>query len=54
MSQEKLQAYFDRVGYEDNARATLATFSDLLRCHVLSIPFENLDVMLGSRLTLAQ
>lgn len=42
-----LGAYFGRIGYGGTAAATLATLRDLHWRHVTSIPFENLDVLLG-------
>lgn len=41
-----LQRYFLRVGFESHATADLATLGALLRAHVCSVPFENLDVQL--------
>lgn len=42
-----LEAYLDRIGYGGPRRATLPVFEALHRAHVGSIPFENLDVVLG-------
>ncbi|MCI0677905.1 MAG: arylamine N-acetyltransferase [Actinobacteria bacterium] len=42
-----LQGYLDRVGFEGIPRPDLETLRDLHRGHVTSIPFENLDVLLG-------
>jgi len=42
-----LDAYFDRIGYSDGLTATLATLEQLLFAHATSIPFENLDILLG-------
>lgn len=47
-----LQAYLDRIGYPGTVTPTLRTLRALLRHHALAIPFENLDVQLGRRLTL--
>lgn len=43
----KLRNYLQRVGYSGGLRPSTDTLATLLRCHVLSIPFENLDVQLG-------
>lgn len=43
----QLPAYFARIGYRGVARPDLLTLRRLLRAHVLSVPFENLDVQLG-------
>ncbi len=48
----QLQPYLDRIGYTGTATPTLATLGALLRRHALAIPFENLDVQFGRRLTL--
>lgn len=42
-----LAAYFGRIGYEGPREPTLATLNGILARHVESIPFENLDVLLG-------
>jgi N-hydroxyarylamine O-acetyltransferase len=43
----QLPRYFARIGYTGVARPDLLTLRRLLRAHVLSVPFENLDVQLG-------
>jgi N-hydroxyarylamine O-acetyltransferase len=42
-----LKAYLERVGWSGGTRPTFATLTGLLRAHMSSIPFENLDVLLG-------
>ncbi len=42
-----LDAYFRRIGYAHGRAPTLATLHALCAAHVQSIPFENLDVLLG-------
>ncbi len=42
-----LDAYFARIQYGGPTDPTLETLSSLLRAHMLAIPFENLDVLLG-------
>lgn len=49
----QLQRYFDRIGFAGKAKADLGTLGALLRCHAMSVPFENLDVQLGRLLTTA-
>ena len=46
-----LSPYFDHIGYRGDARADFATLRSLLQAHVTSVPFENLNVQLGRRLT---
>ncbi len=42
-----LDAYFARIGYGGSRAPTLETLNALMAAHVQSIPFENLDVLLG-------
>ncbi len=42
-----LEAYFARIGYDGPRAPTLATLHGLTAAHTQSIPFENLDVLLG-------
>lgn len=46
-----LRSYLHRVGFEATVQPSRETLAALLRCHVLSIPFENLDVQLGVAVT---
>ena len=52
LSPAQLSRYFARVGYRADAKPTLATLRELHRAHLLSIPYENLDIHLGVPLTL--
>ena len=47
----KLRRYLRRVGYEGSVCPSPETLATLLRSHVLSVPFENLDVQLGVPVT---
>jgi arylamine N-acetyltransferase len=40
-------AYFDRIGYRGPAERTVETVHELVAAHNRSIPFENLDPLLG-------
>ena len=42
-----LPAYFQRIGFSGEPAANLATLRALHHAHATSIPFENLDVLLG-------
>lgn len=42
-----LDAYLERTGYRGPLEPTAATLAGLHRHHVLAIPFENLEIMLG-------
>jgi arylamine N-acetyltransferase len=44
-----LDAYLDRIGWRRPLAADLATVSGLLDRHIIAIPFENLDVLFGTR-----
>jgi N-hydroxyarylamine O-acetyltransferase len=48
-----LEAYFERIGYPGKAVATLAALKELHWRHASTIPFENLDVLLGRPVDLA-
>ena len=47
-----LDAYFARIGYRGSGAPTLATLNAVVRAHVETIPFENLDVLLGAPIEL--
>lgn len=47
-----LEAYLHRVGYDGPRAPSLETLSGLMRAHLDSIPFENLDVILGDEIRL--
>lgn len=42
-----LDAYLDRIGYTGPAEPSQASLAALHRAHLVTIPFENLDLMLG-------
>ncbi|KHO28094.1 arylamine N-acetyltransferase [Mycolicibacterium setense] len=42
-----LAAYFDRIGYQGRASADAETLRNVVAAHGRSIPFENLDPLLG-------
>lgn len=48
-----LGLYLERIGFDGNAIPSAESLSALLRCHILSVPFENLDVQLGIPVTTA-
>ncbi|OYX63232.1 MAG: hypothetical protein B7Y89_06680 [Novosphingobium sp. 32-60-15] len=47
----QLQAYFDRIGFAYPVAADFQTLDAIIRAHTQAIPFENIDVQLGRRLT---
>lgn len=48
-----LDAYLKRIDYRGPVAPTLPTLHALVHAHVLAIPFENLDVLLGRPILLA-
>lgn len=49
---ERLSAYFERIGYGGSCDKTSKTLSDLQDAHLQSIPYENIDILLGVPLSL--
>jgi N-hydroxyarylamine O-acetyltransferase len=47
-----LEKYFDRIGYIGNSDKDIATLTDITRCQLFSVPFENLDVQAGKIVSL--
>ncbi|MEO8425095.1 MAG: arylamine N-acetyltransferase [Actinomycetota bacterium] len=47
-----LGAYLSRIGHTGGLEPTVETLAALHRAHVLSIPFENLDILLGKPIRL--
>lgn len=47
LSEGDLRAYFDRIGFDGEARADRMTLASIVRAHAASIPFENLNPLLG-------
>lgn len=48
----EVQAYLDRIGYAGPLAPTAETLRALHRRHMLSVPFENLDIGLGREIVL--
>ncbi|WP_127755106.1 arylamine N-acetyltransferase [Devosia sp. 1566] len=49
-----LNAYFERIGFAGSIAPTLGTLDQLVQLHPASIPFENLDPLLGEPVLLDQ
>lgn len=47
LTPSELDAYLDRIGYDGPREASLAVLSSIVAAHVRTIPFENVDVLLG-------
>jgi N-hydroxyarylamine O-acetyltransferase len=39
-----LQQYFDRIGFQESGKVDIETITDMMRCQLFTVPFENLDV----------
>lgn len=48
-----LESYLERIGLGDVPTADVAGLREMHEAHVTSVPFENLDIMLGRRIDLA-
>lgn len=48
-----INAYFNRIGYNASCAPTLENLHALTYAHAKSIPFENLDVLLGQPIRLS-
>ena len=47
-------AYLDRIGYLGSTHPTAENLRALQRAHLFSVPFENLDISLGRKITVQQ
>jgi N-hydroxyarylamine O-acetyltransferase len=45
-----VQAYLDRINYEGSTAPTLDTLRAIHRAHLLTVPFENLDIARGRKI----
>lgn len=52
LSEADLQAYFDRIGFSGEARPDKETLAALVAAHTRTIPFENLNPLLGLEVSL--
>ena len=48
-----LGRYFARIGYSDPVNVDLDTLNGIMQAHAQSVPFENLDVLLGRPIDLS-
>jgi N-hydroxyarylamine O-acetyltransferase len=49
---KKIRAYLKRIGFEGTAKANFITLHRLQRRHLMTVPYENLDIMRGVPLSL--
>ncbi len=47
MTMKQIDAYLERIGYSGPREVSVATLKQLHLAHMLSVPFENLDIHLG-------
>lgn len=47
-----LADYLKRIGYQGQAHADLASLTQIMRCQLFTVPFENLDVQAGKVVSL--
>ena len=47
-----LKKYFERTNYNSEINAHISTVSEIMRCQLFSVPFENLDVQAGKIVSL--
>jgi N-hydroxyarylamine O-acetyltransferase len=50
----KIQSYLQRIGYNKPVRPDIDTLHGLHTAHLLTIPFENLDIHLGNSIQLTE
>ncbi len=48
-----IEAYFNRIGYAGTPSPTLACLREVLHCHPLAIPFENIDSLVSGKVSLS-
>ena len=44
LSKEEAEQHFTRINYTGSNEPTVEVLTELHRCHILSVPFENLSV----------
>lgn len=49
----QIDAYLKRIGYQGSREPSAETLKQLHRAHILSVPFENLDIPLGRSIDLS-
>ena len=47
MTRFSLELYFKRIHFRGTAKADIATVAAMMRCQLLTVPFENLDIQAG-------
>ena len=52
MDKQRVRKYLDRIGYAGDIEATKQVLIAIQRAHLLSVPYENMDILAGKRLSL--
>ena len=52
MSKPTVEQYLQRINYSGRTEATVETLKALHLAHMMSVPFENLDIPLGRKISL--
>jgi len=52
MTSFSLDQYFKRINFRGEAKANQATLTEMMRCQLMHVPFENLDVQAGKIVSL--
>ncbi len=47
-----LEKYFSRIAYHGRTDKDVATLTEIMRCQLFSVPFENLDIQAGKIISL--
>jgi len=47
-----LEKYFSRIAYHGNPDTDIATLTEIMRCQLFAVPFENLDIQAGKIVSL--
>ena len=47
-----LEKYFSRIAYHGNTDTDIATLTEIMRCQLFSVPFENIDIQAGKIVSL--
>ena len=47
-SKANIDAWFERIGFAGSIAPSLETLGQLVQAHTLTIPFENLDPLMGA------
>lgn len=52
LSDKEIELYLDRINYDGNTTVEYSTLQALHKAHMYNVPFENLDISLGYKISL--